>query len=393
MRRIILYILLLLCICGNKTNGQEITWGSCTTYAPMPVLFIHGINSNASTWETATKELEKYFGYRWMRYDGKYITPDPHFYPVTYDEKNPNAPQNKVVKHYLEAFDYGGEKGTGSFNHLDTYSEPLKKLIEGDDNSPGILKSYYGANYNPDTDKLIIVAYSQGGLIARHYIQEKEGWKRVKRLITIGTAHAGSWVADELIRRIREVPESEFGQILRGVILRSLARKLEVKKIEDIAKGALQDQQTWLNQSPIPLPMHNTFLWHLNNDPGLQNLWDNVEVVCIVGQIGALGCYKDTDGVVSGLSQQGVQEGFAYNTRIFDPISVIRIRDGLKGFHANETKQWDKIHQSLDGIPDKGTKTYDTPCVTLGTSTVTPGTYSLYYLGSKENFYITGKIQ
>ncbi|MEW6620601.1 MAG: hypothetical protein AB1422_14905 [bacterium] len=187
MKKIAICVVIL-CIFSNKVRAEEISWGSCTTYAPMPVLFIHGINANAETWDTATKELEKYFGYRWLLFNrsDKKITEDEK--PVTVDRDNPNAPQNKVVKHYLEAFDYGGEDAGKSFNHLDTYSDVLKRLIEGDDKSPGILKSYYGDNYNPTTDKLIIVAHSQGGLIARHYIQEKDGWKHVKRLITIGTA-------------------------------------------------------------------------------------------------------------------------------------------------------------------------------------------------------------
>ncbi|MEW6620599.1 MAG: hypothetical protein AB1422_14895 [bacterium] len=328
--------LVMLCIFSNEVRAEEINWGSCTTYAPMPVLFIHGINANATTWDTATKELEKYFGYKWMRYDGKYITPDPHFYPVTYDEKNPNAPQNKVVKHYLEAFDYGGEDAGKSFNHLDTYSDVLKRLIEGDDKSPGILKSYYGDNYNPTTDKLIIVAHSQGGLIARHYIQEKDGWKHVKRLITIGTAHTGSWLADKLIRRTREVPESEFIWILQEMAIRGLAKILKVEKIEDIEKGAIQDQQTELYQSPISILGHayNTFLWHLNNGSGLRNLQDNVEVVCIVGKIGKL-FYKDSDAIVSGNSQRGESE--ILPVKYFEPISIIDIKDGLKGMHTNRS--------------------------------------------------------
>ncbi|MEW6620603.1 MAG: hypothetical protein AB1422_14915, partial [bacterium] len=394
MKRIILCILLLLCGWSSKVSSEELTWGSCTTYAPMPVLFIHGINSNCKTWDTAIPELEKYFQYRQERFNepNYFISP---FHPtrkgVTYfkDEKtNYESP----AKLYLEAFDYGGEDAGKSFNHLDTYSDVLKRLIEGDDKSPGILKSYYGDNYNPTTDKLIIVAHSQGGLIARHYIQEKDGWKHVKRLITIGTAHTGSWLADKLIRRTREVPESEFIWILQEMAIRGLAKILKVEKIEDIEKGAIQDQQTELYQSPISILGHayNTFLWHLNNGSGLRNLQDNVEVVCIVGKIGKL-FYKDSDAIVSGNSQRGESE--ILPVKYFEPISIIDIKDGLKGFHGNQTNQWDKIRQSLDGIPDKGTKTYDTPCVTLGTSTVTPGTYSLYYLGSSDNFYITGKIQ
>ncbi|MEW6609669.1 MAG: alpha/beta fold hydrolase, partial [bacterium] len=185
MKRIILCIFVLLCLLGSKTKGEEFTWGSCTTYAPMPVLFIHGINANSLTWDTATKELEKYFGYRWKQYNKEDIdiTPDP-YKPVTYDLKNPDAPQNKVVKHYLEAFDYGGKNKVGSANPLNSHNAKLDEKIKE------ILKAYYGDNWGKE-DKLIIVGHSQGGLIGRYYLQHG-GADKVKRFINVNTPHCGS---------------------------------------------------------------------------------------------------------------------------------------------------------------------------------------------------------
>jgi pimeloyl-ACP methyl ester carboxylesterase len=118
MRRFILCILLVWI--SSKVTAEELTWGSNTTYAPMPVLFIHGINANSLTWDTATKELEKYFGYRWKRLgEERWITNDG--LAVTHDRDDEDASQNKVVKHYLEAFDYGGKDRKGSIKPLNSH--------------------------------------------------------------------------------------------------------------------------------------------------------------------------------------------------------------------------------------------------------------------------------
>jgi pimeloyl-ACP methyl ester carboxylesterase len=40
--------------------------------------------------------------------------------------------------------------------------------------------------------RLILVAHSMGGLVARYYIECLEGWRSVRRLVTLGTPHLGS---------------------------------------------------------------------------------------------------------------------------------------------------------------------------------------------------------
>ncbi|MEW6609382.1 MAG: hypothetical protein AB1414_18375 [bacterium] len=206
--------ILLLCILNSKVSAEELTWGSCTTYAPYPVLFIHGINANSLTWDTATKELEKYFGYRWVQFN-KPTEPITKEKPaVTYDETKPDAPQNKVVKHYLEAFDYGGEDKKGSFYHIGSNYGSITTRVED------ILKAYYGDDWykNPNA-KILIIAHSQGGLVARDYIQKKVGEgedPKVKRLVTIGTPHLGSGLATVAkvtatnIQLNTGIPDSEF---------------------------------------------------------------------------------------------------------------------------------------------------------------------------------------
>jgi pimeloyl-ACP methyl ester carboxylesterase len=171
----------------TKVRCEELTWGSCTTYAPMPILFIHGINSNCKTWDDAIPQLEKYFGYRLKKFNKpeefiSYSKPGDPTKGVTWFISQ-DGKYESPAKLYLEAFDYGGKDSSGGFKyHIGSHTPKLKSEIEK------ILKAYYGED-NWQNAKLNIIAHSMGGLIARHYIQKADGAKRVKRLITIGTPH------------------------------------------------------------------------------------------------------------------------------------------------------------------------------------------------------------
>ena len=43
--------------------------------------------------------------------------------------------------------------------------------------------------------KLILIGHSMGGLVARHFIECREGWRDTRTLVTIGTPYAGSLYA------------------------------------------------------------------------------------------------------------------------------------------------------------------------------------------------------
>lgn len=53
----------------------------------------------------------------------------------------------------------------------------------------------YITNRVPDSEKLDIVGFSMGGLVARYYVQRLDGLSRVQRLITISTPHHGTRMA------------------------------------------------------------------------------------------------------------------------------------------------------------------------------------------------------
>ncbi|MEW6609048.1 MAG: alpha/beta fold hydrolase, partial [bacterium] len=397
MKKLYFYGVLVVCLLISKVSAEELTWGSCTTYAPMPVLFIHGINANMLTWEESIPKLKQYFGYREKKFNSEEsIVTDPKIPKgggVTWFEY-PNG-EKSPAKLYLETFDYGGEDRSGSIKPIKSNYPELDKKVEE------ILKAYYGDNWKKDGGKLIIVGHSQGGLLGRYYLQQNNADK-VKRFITIGTPHTGSILAPFAWTTLY-VPfnplNSPYNYVLTGVVYGGLLSKYKW----NLFKAQLKSMIT-LKGAPCDLVPWSKFIKEVNTT----DMPPGIEYIAIVGKaqkrvydeekdkwVIVPNNYIDSDTVVSEKSQRSEYKAHWWSQpeQTIPWDEVITIADGNKGEHGQSPNQHDKILQSLDGIPDKGTKTYDTPCVTLGTSTVTPGTYSLYYLGSKENFYITGKIQ
>lgn len=53
------------------------------------------------------------------------------------------------------------------------------------------LKQWRDYTHNPDA-KVILIAHSMGGLVARYYLERLDGWKDCRALVTLGTPHRGS---------------------------------------------------------------------------------------------------------------------------------------------------------------------------------------------------------
>jgi triacylglycerol lipase len=56
------------------------------------------------------------------------------------------------------------------------------------------LKADIDAQYGPDAP-ISIVAFSMGGLVSRHYLQNLGGAARCERLLTVASPHHGTWAA------------------------------------------------------------------------------------------------------------------------------------------------------------------------------------------------------
>ena len=70
---------------------------------------------------------------------------------------------------------------------------------------------YINRTFQPN-QKIDLIGFSMGGLIARYYLQRLDGIRRVSRFITISSPHHGTWTAYALGRNgVRQMrPGSQF---------------------------------------------------------------------------------------------------------------------------------------------------------------------------------------
>ena len=133
-----------------------------------PVIFVHGINSDASTWGEFSSAL---VANDWLyggspQWNGSTVigVTAGHFYTLTFSNS-----------HELKFSKQGAE---------------LANVISA------VLAA------NPTKNKVILVAHSMGGLAARSYLQGQAGMgfrNDVDALITIGTPHQGSMEANRCL--------------------------------------------------------------------------------------------------------------------------------------------------------------------------------------------------
>jgi hypothetical protein len=87
--------------------------------------------------------------------------------------------------------------------------------------APRWLADWRATSGNADA-KLVIMAHSMGGLVARHYLEVLDGWRDTRRLITFGTPYQGSVNAIEFLANGFKKGFGPFGLDLSG-LLRSLS--------------------------------------------------------------------------------------------------------------------------------------------------------------------------
>lgn len=173
---------------------------------PYPVLFIHGIWSNAETWETAISELTA----RGYQYGGviqakELPAPGADSTPSTAVCVTSRDPDRKNTTVYLPDCYSGAD-----FYVWETRDYCAQPILCANDNlsfsqlggevkfAIDLIKSWGGTQPN---NKVTLVAHSMGGIAARHYLQNlhragADYENDVAKLITIGTPHFGSITAD-----------------------------------------------------------------------------------------------------------------------------------------------------------------------------------------------------
>jgi pimeloyl-ACP methyl ester carboxylesterase len=100
----------------------------------------------------------------------------------------------------------------------------------------GWLDAWRRSSGNADA-KLILIGHSMGGLVARHFIECREGWRDTRALVTIGTPYGGALGALETIVNGKKIKFFDLTQIARS--LTALHQLLPVYRCYDGGDGKL----------------------------------------------------------------------------------------------------------------------------------------------------------
>ncbi|MGB0931531.1 MAG: alpha/beta fold hydrolase, partial [Chitinophagales bacterium] len=159
---------------------------------PYPILFIHGLNSEAETWDvTVDKLLEKHF---WI--EGGALT-----YNLNYDDDFSTSKISNDIG-YLGSIP---NLRKGDFYRVNFYVDDGVPFLDGIlSNQMGVYKQGVAVRDAikkildvTGREKIILVGHSMGGLAARQYLQNTSIWQNdgkhhIAKLLTIATPHGGS---------------------------------------------------------------------------------------------------------------------------------------------------------------------------------------------------------
>lgn len=160
---------------------------------PYPIIFVHGLNSNNSTWNDFVSVLRGYYG--WSNGGNlKYCLNQD----ATSTEKNADvhaftSVSNLLVgDYYTVNFDVdrnGNEQPALTFVYSNQSAIAKQGLALKDAIQKVLQKT--------GRDKVILVGHSMGGLASREYLQNSSLWQQptnhhVAKLLTVGTPHGGS---------------------------------------------------------------------------------------------------------------------------------------------------------------------------------------------------------
>lgn len=187
----------------NNISGAIIHVSSAPWAAqniPYPIIFVHGYNSNNTTWNNLINSLQNFYGWSnggnmnfCLNYDASVSTSNKNsdYHDFT-DISSLHADD-----YYTVNFDvnYDGTPYSNSIINESNQSAIAKQGLAIRDAIKHVLAV-------TGKDKVILVCHSMGGLAAREYLQNtslfqlSDSKKHVARLITIGTPHGGTNVTD-----------------------------------------------------------------------------------------------------------------------------------------------------------------------------------------------------
>lgn len=190
-----------------KQPSQKKNSSRSSVHLPYPIIFIHGLCSNASTWYPLANFMDTLYGFDFggrfdfcLNFDSDNSVANKNFWPAPgadlalYTDVN-NPAIIGVGEYYFLNFDVGSN---GSVSP--STSDPSNVLS----NQSSIAKqglalkwAIYFVLQKTGSDKVILMGHSMGGLASREYLQNQNLWQpdgkhHVAKLVTTGTPHGGS---------------------------------------------------------------------------------------------------------------------------------------------------------------------------------------------------------
>ena len=203
-------------------NNYRTESNNVTNQLPYPIIFIHGLSSNHSTWNSTTDWLDNeynlIFGGRLdycLDFDGDLTTANGNFYPeegadIARFEYNliPNG------DYFYINFDVGIDGSvsppiTSPQNNLSNQAAIKKQGIALSDAIEVVLMT-------TGKSKVILFGHSMGGLASREYLQNNDIWQldgahHIAKLVTTGTPHGGSNASGSALSLLAGIDESSDG--------------------------------------------------------------------------------------------------------------------------------------------------------------------------------------
>jgi len=302
--------------CGELLEYED--WNTVNVYRPLPIIFVHGMNSGPDKWNTAisalTGEFSKYYdGGSWTHletFNYKYNTFDPI---------NWNA--------------YDGYLGTG-LQFPDSHIPPGEDRPTLKNYVTGILGKY------DNVDKCIIVAHSLGAPVSRYYINRSSG-QYVEKLITLGGVHLGTKFAE-----------------LGTVVLKSPIDRKASLLARLFAKNIPTDREPYMIDEMCP---NSDFLADLNSNI------PSIDYYCLAGTFAnpreyTTNFYRDlNDGFIELTSQWAVVGGTISEPYTWDyqPNSILGGRAEI--LKVNYEDEWED-QPELSSYPYNETNTWWVHC-------------------------------
>ena len=191
---------------GLSNNLKNITKNSNTQNIPYPIIFIHGLNSNSSTWDEFQLELLQ----NGLNFGGyiDFINNDDNNYSTNKLVWTESEPEPEADIRYFPDFEYGFNVGDIYFLNFDIdnngnlwfeddlFDEMLSNQSAIAKQGVAIGKSVEMILAKTGRDKVILLGHNMGGL-ATKYLQNTDNWQsdglpHVAKLTTTGTPHGGS---------------------------------------------------------------------------------------------------------------------------------------------------------------------------------------------------------